>query len=193
MIVECYYDVKQGQWRYCCYRREKQTANYIKVVFNTLLSVAENVTKDEIMYRILRTAKNDEWEKQQHLVLHQQQKKRPLNASSSSSSTSLSSSSGPNTTKNHTTATINNHLPTNTSEKVAEAETAGVEVAEEGEVRNGGGDLVSMAPSTAQESDVMMKEEEEQDEEEGVANELKEHEDVKMEDQHFVLEDGELA
>ena len=186
MIVECYYDVKQGQWRYCCYRREKQTANYIKVVFNTLLSVAENVTKDEIMYRILRTAKNDEWEKQQHLVLHQQQKKRPLNTSSS---TSLSSSSGPTTTKNHTTATINNHLPTNTSEKVAEAETAGVEVAEEGEVRNGG-DLVSGAPSTAQESDVLMKEEEEEEEE---ANELKEHEDMKMEDHHFVLEDGELV
>jgi hypothetical protein len=47
-IMECTFLAKQGQWKYHTLRPDKMQPNYIRVVFDTLLVIAEGVSDKEL-------------------------------------------------------------------------------------------------------------------------------------------------
>jgi hypothetical protein len=57
-IAEFGYDPILGQWQYHLLRKDKLKANHIRIVFETMESIAENVSAAELQYRILE--ENDE-------------------------------------------------------------------------------------------------------------------------------------
>eukprot|EP01126_Amoeba_proteus_P006073 TRINITY_DN12108_c0_g1_i2.p1 TRINITY_DN12108_c0_g1~~TRINITY_DN12108_c0_g1_i2.p1 ORF type:complete len:689 (-),score=112.73 TRINITY_DN12108_c0_g1_i2:335-2401(-) len=63
-IMECTYDSMNGVWRYHCLRPDKNTPNFIRVAFDTLLVIAEGVSKDELCERLKVTPEKDTWGKQ---------------------------------------------------------------------------------------------------------------------------------
>eukprot|EP01102_Stenamoeba_stenopodia_P019955 TRINITY_DN7637_c0_g1_i1.p1 TRINITY_DN7637_c0_g1~~TRINITY_DN7637_c0_g1_i1.p1 ORF type:complete len:686 (+),score=120.98 TRINITY_DN7637_c0_g1_i1:243-2300(+) len=52
IIIEARYDIWKGLWRYHGIRTDKSTANHIRIAFETMVSIAENVTLDELYYRL---------------------------------------------------------------------------------------------------------------------------------------------
>ena len=51
-IAEIGLDPTSGQWFYHTLRRDKTVANHIHTVFSTLTGLAENVTAEELQYRL---------------------------------------------------------------------------------------------------------------------------------------------
>lgn len=47
-IVECAYDPTAGTWRLHAVRTDKAQPNHIRVVFDTMESIAENISREEI-------------------------------------------------------------------------------------------------------------------------------------------------
>ena len=47
--MECAYDPSAGSWRLHAVRTDKAQPNHIRVVFDTMESIAENITMDEIV------------------------------------------------------------------------------------------------------------------------------------------------
>ncbi|KAH3742482.1 mRNA capping enzyme, beta chain protein [Pelomyxa schiedti] len=77
-IVECAFDVNSGLWSYRGSRTDKPHPNHISVVMDTLEVVAQNITKEELIYRTVCQPGTDDWAKQVHqhlsaIVLQQQQ------------------------------------------------------------------------------------------------------------------------
>lgn len=48
-IIECAYDPSAGTWRLHAIRTDKAQPNHIKVVFDTMESIAENISREEIV------------------------------------------------------------------------------------------------------------------------------------------------
>eukprot|EP01127_Copromyxa_protea_P013865 TRINITY_DN3775_c0_g1_i1.p1 TRINITY_DN3775_c0_g1~~TRINITY_DN3775_c0_g1_i1.p1 ORF type:complete len:600 (-),score=119.06 TRINITY_DN3775_c0_g1_i1:39-1838(-) len=68
VIMECTYDAPAGSWRYHTLRPDKTTPNYIRVVFDTLLVIAEGVGHKELIYKI--TPEKDRAKIPPHLQSH---------------------------------------------------------------------------------------------------------------------------
>ena len=64
VILEMTYDARAGVWKFHVERSDKNTPNYISIVFDTMEAIAENVTEREICYRIPLTPEEDQWEDQ---------------------------------------------------------------------------------------------------------------------------------
>eukprot|EP01113_Clastostelium_recurvatum_P041588 TRINITY_DN662_c0_g1_i1.p1 TRINITY_DN662_c0_g1~~TRINITY_DN662_c0_g1_i1.p1 ORF type:complete len:690 (+),score=156.10 TRINITY_DN662_c0_g1_i1:38-2107(+) len=62
MVIECSFDLKTGMWKYHGPRPDKNKANFITIVIDTMEVVAENITPEELRYRIPRDLKHDDWE-----------------------------------------------------------------------------------------------------------------------------------
>lgn len=61
LIVEYSYDQGFGSWTFKQVRPDKNKPNYVTIVFDTLESIAENVTFEEISYRVPLPPQNDQW------------------------------------------------------------------------------------------------------------------------------------
>eukprot|EP01112_Ceratiomyxa_fruticulosa_P018780 TRINITY_DN6058_c0_g3_i1.p1 TRINITY_DN6058_c0_g3~~TRINITY_DN6058_c0_g3_i1.p1 ORF type:complete len:805 (+),score=184.88 TRINITY_DN6058_c0_g3_i1:85-2499(+) len=64
LVVECSFSSETGLWKYHGQRPDKNKPNFISIVMDTLEVAAENITTDELRYRIARVNANDDWEKQ---------------------------------------------------------------------------------------------------------------------------------
>eukprot|EP00005_Dracoamoeba_jomungandri_P005739 CAMPEP_0174252908 /NCGR_PEP_ID=MMETSP0439-20130205/2274_1 /TAXON_ID=0 /ORGANISM="Stereomyxa ramosa, Strain Chinc5" /LENGTH=788 /DNA_ID=CAMNT_0015333607 /DNA_START=26 /DNA_END=2392 /DNA_ORIENTATION=- len=64
--VKCLYDAKRGKWHYHSLRTDQSSITSLKSVFSTLLAIAQNISREEILYRIMQTSQSDDWEKKQH-------------------------------------------------------------------------------------------------------------------------------
>eukprot|EP01125_Pyxidicula_operculata_P000925 TRINITY_DN1080_c1_g1_i2.p1 TRINITY_DN1080_c1_g1~~TRINITY_DN1080_c1_g1_i2.p1 ORF type:complete len:358 (+),score=86.22 TRINITY_DN1080_c1_g1_i2:1130-2203(+) len=51
-IVECLYDKWSGEWRYYGLRPDKKAPNFIRIAMETMMSLSEDVTKEELAYRL---------------------------------------------------------------------------------------------------------------------------------------------
>mmetsp|Transcript_15266 Transcript_15266/g.45238 ORF Transcript_15266/g.45238 Transcript_15266/m.45238 type:complete len:150 (-) Transcript_15266:53-502(-) len=64
-IAELGLDINSGGWYFKCLRPDKDRANHLNTVVQTLLELAENITSEELEYRLLaRSAMEDDWEYQ---------------------------------------------------------------------------------------------------------------------------------
>eukprot|EP01114_Cavostelium_apophysatum_P014897 TRINITY_DN3967_c0_g1_i1.p1 TRINITY_DN3967_c0_g1~~TRINITY_DN3967_c0_g1_i1.p1 ORF type:complete len:695 (+),score=174.20 TRINITY_DN3967_c0_g1_i1:138-2222(+) len=61
IIIECSYDSWHGNWNYCILRTDKRKANHISVVFDTLETISENVSIEELAYRLPLDPSHDDW------------------------------------------------------------------------------------------------------------------------------------
>ncbi|KAL6070719.1 HAT C-terminal dimerization domain [Balamuthia mandrillaris] len=95
LIVECCYDTDKGKWRYVAIRRDKTQPNNIKTAFNAIIALAENITKEELIYRATRNPKNDEW----RLIQQTKSRSRTSSVITSSSASNSSSSSSSSASK----------------------------------------------------------------------------------------------
>jgi len=62
-IIECTYNPFIGDWCYNTLRPDKKTPNYVRIVFDTLMAIAENVSQEELSYRLKLTPQQDDWVK----------------------------------------------------------------------------------------------------------------------------------
>jgi len=62
MIIECSFDIHNGVWRYYAARADKNKANYITTVFDTMENIAEGITLEELKYRLPLKPSTDDWE-----------------------------------------------------------------------------------------------------------------------------------
>lgn len=64
-VIECSYDQWSGNWIYHKLRSDKNRPNHISIVFDTLEVIAQNVSPEELMYRIpLQDPAHDDWRHQ---------------------------------------------------------------------------------------------------------------------------------
>uniref|UniRef100_A0A7S4PB78 mRNA guanylyltransferase n=1 Tax=Paramoeba aestuarina TaxID=180227 RepID=A0A7S4PB78_9EUKA len=61
-IVEFTFDTHDGSWKYCCLRTDKNRANHTSVACDTLEAIAQNITKEELIYRTQRPTQHDDWD-----------------------------------------------------------------------------------------------------------------------------------
>lgn len=66
IIVECSFDFWTGEWNYKMIRTDKSKANFIRIVFDTLEAVCENITSQELMYRMAASPGQDDWQHRLH-------------------------------------------------------------------------------------------------------------------------------
>jgi hypothetical protein len=66
VIVECSYDQWNGNWTYQGVRSDKNRPNHVKVVFDTLECICENISLEEIIYRLALDPLHDDWKQQVH-------------------------------------------------------------------------------------------------------------------------------
>jgi len=64
LVCECLYDTKEGRWRFLHVRPDKKKANHISVVFDTFEAASENITQDEILYRVMVRPDTDQYFRQ---------------------------------------------------------------------------------------------------------------------------------
>eukprot|EP01132_Coremiostelium_polycephalum_P010660 gene10660-13057_t len=62
IIAECSFQPKLGTWKFHQVRHDKIKGNYISIVMDTMESIAENLTQDEIKYRIPLRPEQDNWD-----------------------------------------------------------------------------------------------------------------------------------
>uniref|UniRef100_A0A6B2KZN5 Uncharacterized protein n=1 Tax=Arcella intermedia TaxID=1963864 RepID=A0A6B2KZN5_9EUKA len=53
-IIECNYNRYTGKWVYYTLRSDKKNPNYIRIVFDTIMAIAEGITKQEIADKLLK-------------------------------------------------------------------------------------------------------------------------------------------
>jgi len=64
-IIECTYNPWIGEWCYHMMRPDKKNPNYIRIVFDTLMAIAEAITREELSQRLKMTPQQDDWVKKQ--------------------------------------------------------------------------------------------------------------------------------
>ena len=69
-IVELAFDVRTGRWQFHTFRDDKNRANHISIAFDTMEAIAENITKEELLYRVPRTPQADKWDAIQQDMRH---------------------------------------------------------------------------------------------------------------------------
>jgi len=62
LIVEMSHNHLRGEWRYLLLRNDKNRANFVGIVFDTLEVLSENISLNELLYRISSTTETDDWE-----------------------------------------------------------------------------------------------------------------------------------
>ncbi|EFA79724.1 hypothetical protein PPL_07415 [Heterostelium album PN500] len=101
VIVECSFQPNTGKWKYHMVRADKFKANYISIVMDTMESIAEAISSEELQYRIPLKHEADTWDyeiqKMRAAMLQNLKNKKKAGNSSSSSSSSSSSLSSNNT------------------------------------------------------------------------------------------------
>ncbi|GAM19701.1 hypothetical protein SAMD00019534_028760 [Acytostelium subglobosum LB1] len=91
VIVECSYQANIGRWKYHMVRQDKVKPNYISIVMDTMESIAEAITAEELQFRVPLSADNDNWDEEMsrmRATLLANIKKKSGSSSSSSSSSS---------------------------------------------------------------------------------------------------------
>lgn len=72
LILEVAYDPQIGLWRFHTERPDKERANHVTVLFDTMEAIAENVTVEELFYRLLRPPEDDDWQiRHNHYIAEQ--------------------------------------------------------------------------------------------------------------------------
>lgn len=66
------YDPQIGLWRFHTERPDKERANHVTVLFDTMEAIAENVTVDELFYRLLRSPEEDDWQLRHNRYISEQ-------------------------------------------------------------------------------------------------------------------------
>jgi mRNA guanylyltransferase len=61
-VIECTYDIWAGRWHYASIRADKKQGNHVRTVFDTLEVIAENISEQEISYRVPRAPQDDHWQ-----------------------------------------------------------------------------------------------------------------------------------
>ncbi len=92
VVIELSYDVWGGRWHYQTIRADKQVGNNVRTVFDTLEVIAENVTEQELCYRLPRAPGDDRW---QQRITEAMTRMNHTAAASSSSSSSTGAGSVP--------------------------------------------------------------------------------------------------
>jgi hypothetical protein len=71
VVAEFIFDVHMGTWKFHCVRTDKNKANHTTIAFDTMESIAQNITKEELLYRLTRNPQSDDWEtKQKQFMSH---------------------------------------------------------------------------------------------------------------------------
>ena len=52
-----------GRWHYKCLRPDKVDGNYIDVVMDSLMQLAEGISEQELRYRLTKSKEEDDWER----------------------------------------------------------------------------------------------------------------------------------
>eukprot|EP00937_MAST-01D_sp_MAST-1D-sp2_P001171 g1171.t1 len=63
-VAEFAFVPDSGLWHYKCLRPDKKDGNYIDVVMDALVQLAEGISEQELRYRLTRTKKDDRWGEQ---------------------------------------------------------------------------------------------------------------------------------
>jgi mRNA guanylyltransferase len=63
-IIECSYDPWIGYWRYQGIRTDKNKPNALSVIFDVMECISENITKEELIYRLQLSPEKDNWQVQ---------------------------------------------------------------------------------------------------------------------------------
>ena len=58
-IIEYAFDAETGLWKYKMHRPDKDRANYINTVLGSMLNLAEQISEEELQYRLL--THSDDW------------------------------------------------------------------------------------------------------------------------------------
>jgi hypothetical protein len=62
-IIECAFDAVKGQWCYLNLRPDKDMPNHYNTMENMKRIVVENITMEELVYRVPKDTASDDWEK----------------------------------------------------------------------------------------------------------------------------------
>ncbi|KAF2073755.1 hypothetical protein CYY_004924 [Polysphondylium violaceum] len=62
VIAECSFQPKIGKWKFHQTRPDKKKGNFITIVMDTMESIAENLSHEELKYRIPLKPENDNWD-----------------------------------------------------------------------------------------------------------------------------------
>eukprot|EP00008_Paramoeba_atlantica_P012441 CAMPEP_0201479966 /NCGR_PEP_ID=MMETSP0151_2-20130828/4571_1 /ASSEMBLY_ACC=CAM_ASM_000257 /TAXON_ID=200890 /ORGANISM="Paramoeba atlantica, Strain 621/1 / CCAP 1560/9" /LENGTH=666 /DNA_ID=CAMNT_0047861695 /DNA_START=170 /DNA_END=2170 /DNA_ORIENTATION=- len=68
-IAEFTYCSTEGEWKFQMMRTDKDKANHTSVAFDTLEAIAQNITHQELSYRIPRPPSRDDWAQRQRAFL----------------------------------------------------------------------------------------------------------------------------
>ncbi|EGC30428.1 hypothetical protein DICPUDRAFT_50749 [Dictyostelium purpureum] len=86
VVAECSFQPKTGTWKFHQVRHDKKKGNYISIVMDTMESIAENLSGEELKYRIPLSPQDDNWEEEM-----QRLRSSMLNSIKPSTSSSTSS------------------------------------------------------------------------------------------------------
>lgn len=64
IIAECSFQPKYGTWKFHQVRPDKRKGNYISIVMDTMESIAENLSTEELKYRIPLKPDQDQWDEE---------------------------------------------------------------------------------------------------------------------------------
>ena len=71
VVVELTYNVWTGRWSYHGMRPDKSSGNNVRTVFDTLEVCSENITEEELCYRVVKTPDTDHWQRKMTDALRQ--------------------------------------------------------------------------------------------------------------------------
>ncbi|KAM9970073.1 hypothetical protein ACTFIW_008006 [Dictyostelium discoideum] len=71
VVAECSFQPKWGTWKFHQVRHDKKKGNYISIVMDTMESIAENLSSDELKYRIPLLPHDDNWEEEMSRIRSQ--------------------------------------------------------------------------------------------------------------------------
>eukprot|EP00026_Physarum_polycephalum_P003620 Phypoly_transcript_03633.p1 GENE.Phypoly_transcript_03633~~Phypoly_transcript_03633.p1 ORF type:complete len:692 (+),score=105.06 Phypoly_transcript_03633:141-2216(+) len=91
-VIECAFNNETQKWMFLTLRPDKDRPNHIKTVKHTLFIVNENITLEELVYRVPRKTEEDDWE-ETHPGLFGCDSPGPQDSSSSIDSSNSSNSS----------------------------------------------------------------------------------------------------
>jgi hypothetical protein len=84
-VIECTYDIWAGRWHYSSIRADKKQGNNVRTVFDTLEVIAENITEQELCYRVPRPPHDDHWQSRMTDAMHRMNQSAAAAAAASSS------------------------------------------------------------------------------------------------------------
>jgi len=89
VIAECSFQPKIGKWKFHQTRPDKKKGNFITIVMDTMESIAENLSHEELKYRIPLKPESDNWDEEMSRLRSNMFSTMKSHSSSSSSSNSF--------------------------------------------------------------------------------------------------------